>query len=346
MAAKLIPVSLVRAASSCLGAPLSAVLRREVGRRAAFSSGPRGRSMATMPLGAADRERFDREGFLVVEGALDKKTCQDMMTRVGELISAWQPEHLSVFSTKQEMRQTDEYFLESSDKIHFFLEEKALAADGSFTTDKALCLNKVGHGLHEQDPLFRSVTQRPEIAQAVSALGYISPDLVQSMYIFKQPHIGGEVVTHQDSTFLYTDPPSCLGLWFALEDATLENGCLWAIPGSHKGGISEVFHRNPDYPQGPLCTFRAVGEGATGGDVGELVPLPVKQGDLVMIHGAVHHMSKENTSSKSRHTFQVHLVEDTSGTRVGIDGVPHVWPSDNWLQYPKSKPFPKFESLP
>ena len=39
-----------------------------------------------------------------------------------------------------------------------------------------------------------------------------------------------------------------------------------------------------------------------------------------MIHGAVHHMSKENTSPKSRHTFQVHLVEDTSGSRVGIDG--------------------------
>eukprot|EP00283_Hemiselmis_rufescens_P021427 CAMPEP_0173455736 /NCGR_PEP_ID=MMETSP1357-20121228/54791_1 /TAXON_ID=77926 /ORGANISM="Hemiselmis rufescens, Strain PCC563" /LENGTH=281 /DNA_ID=CAMNT_0014422895 /DNA_START=6 /DNA_END=848 /DNA_ORIENTATION=+ len=281
--------------------------------------------MASMPLGAADRERFEREGYLVVEGALDKKTCRDMMSRMAELIAAWQPEHLSVFTTKQEMRQTDEYFLESSDKIHFFLEEKALAEDGSLTADKSLCLNKVGHGLHDQDPLFRSVTQRPEIAQAVGALGYVSPDLVQSMYIFKQPHIGGEVGTHQDSTFLYTDPCSCLGLWFALEDATLENGCLWAIPGSHRHGISQVFHRNPEYPEGPLCIFRDVGDGASkGGEDGELVPLPVKQGDLVMIHGAVQHMSKENTSSKSRHTFQVHLVEDTSG-RVGIDGVSHEW---------------------
>ena len=54
------------------------------------------------------------------------------------------------------------------------------------------------------------------------------------MYIFKQPNIGGEVTCHQDSTFLYTEPIDIVGLWFALEDATIENGCLWAIPGGHR----------------------------------------------------------------------------------------------------------------
>src|SRR3546814_8114730 len=63
------------------------------------------------------------------------------------------------------------------------------------------------------------------------------------MYIFKQPHIGGEVGWHQDSTFLYTDPLSVVGLWFALEDATLENGCLWALPGAHKGPLRERWRR-------------------------------------------------------------------------------------------------------
>ena len=51
---------------------------------------------------------------------------------------------------------------------------------------------------------------------------------------FQQPGIGGEVVPHQDNSFLYTEPTTCTGLWLALEDATLINGCLWAIPGSHK----------------------------------------------------------------------------------------------------------------
>lgn len=53
----------------------------------------------------------------------------------------------------------------------------------------------------------------------------------------QQPGIGGEVVPHQDNSFLYTEPPTCTGLWLALEDATVTNGCLWAIPGSHKSNI-------------------------------------------------------------------------------------------------------------
>ena len=65
------------------------------------------------------------------------------------------------------------------------------------------------------------------------------------MYIFKQPSIGGEVTCHQDSTFLYTDPMSCVGFWFALEDATLENGCLWAEPGGHRGPLRKLFRRAP-----------------------------------------------------------------------------------------------------
>lgn len=59
---------------------------------------------------------------------------------------------------------------------------------------------------------------------------------------FQQPGIGGEVVPHQDNSFLYTDPPTCTGLWLALEDATVTNGCLWAIPRSHKGTSIFIFH--------------------------------------------------------------------------------------------------------
>ena len=54
------------------------------------------------------------------------------------------------------------------------------------------------------------------------------------MVICKQPEIGGRVPPHQDSTFLYTDPPSAVGFWIALEDATVENGCLSFLKGSHR----------------------------------------------------------------------------------------------------------------
>lgn len=54
------------------------------------------------------------------------------------------------------------------------------------------------------------------------------------MTILKPPEIGGAVHPHDDSTFLYTDPMSATGLWFPLEDCTVENGCLSFVPGSHK----------------------------------------------------------------------------------------------------------------
>lgn len=62
----------------------------------------------------------------------------------------------------------------------------------------------------------------------------------------QQPNIGGEVVPHQDSTFLFTDPPSVIGLWFALEDATIENGCLFTLPGSHKPGVHRRMRAAPE----------------------------------------------------------------------------------------------------
>ena len=63
-------------------------------------------------------------------------------------------------------------------------------------------------------------------------------DGFQGMYIFKQPRIGTQVTPHQDGTFLYNDPLKLVGLWFPVDDATLENGCLWYIPG--KGGFRLV----------------------------------------------------------------------------------------------------------
>jgi phytanoyl-CoA hydroxylase len=57
---------------------------------------------------------------------------------------------------------------------------------------------------------------------------------------------GGAVFSHQDSTFLFTTPyQSCLGLWLALDDATLANGCLWVRPGSHCEAVRRQYRRNP-----------------------------------------------------------------------------------------------------
>jgi phytanoyl-CoA hydroxylase len=146
------------------------------------------------------------------------------------------------------------------------------------------------------------------------------------MYIFKQPHIGGEVTCHQDATFLYTEPRSVTGLWFALEDAGVENGCLWAIPGGHRLGLKKRFVRER---QGGT-RFEVLDEGAWSVD--GLVPLEVKKGALIILHGLLPHLSRMNRSPQSRHAYTLHLIES------GCD-----YPADNWLQRSPQLPPRSFE---
>ncbi|CAE7849412.1 Phyhd1 [Symbiodinium necroappetens] len=169
-----------------------------------------------------------------------------------ELVDAWDPQAECQPKSSELTAQfckalgASDYFLDSADRIHFFIEKDAEDEDGKIkkSVSKARSLNKVGHGLHVADPLFREYSQSSKVAELVAELGWRDPVLPQSMYIFKQPATGSEVTSHQDSSFLYTTPrPTCMGLWLALDDATLENGCLWARPGSHKEAVRRIFAR-------------------------------------------------------------------------------------------------------
>lgn len=264
---------------------------------------------------------FERQGFLVLPDFVPAAVCEGLKARAEELVAGFQPEAVSIFSTHEQTRVSDAYFLGSGDQIRFFFEEGAFRPDGSLRQAKELSINKIGHALHDLDPRFEAFSRTPELAALAQELGMKQPLLLQSMYIFKQPHIGGEVNSHQDSTFLYTDPLTCLGFWFALEDATLENGCLWALPGGHKLGLKKRFVRAP----GGGTAFRVL-DTAPVPEEG-FVPLEVKKGTLVVLHGLLPHKSGANTSPKSRHAYSVHVIDGTAS-----------YPEDNWLHRSPSMP--------
>ena len=188
--------------------------------------------------------QYERDGFLVLPNFVSYAACDRLKARAEELVREFDPAGIvSIFSTREQTRTSDDYFLESGDKIRFFFEENAFNSDGALRQSKEQSINKIGHALHDLDPAFDEFSRTNQIQQLVSDLGIENPLLLQSMYIFKQPRIGGEVTCHQDATFLYTEPLKVVGLWFALEDATIDNGCLWAIPGGHKAGLKSRFMR-------------------------------------------------------------------------------------------------------
>ncbi len=275
--------------------------------------------LTTPVLSAAQRERFERDGYLVLEGFVPGVECDALRARALELVGDFDAEtHRSIFTTDDQTRKTDDYFLDSGDKISFFFEEGAFDARGQLRQPKERSINKIGHAQHDLDPVFDRFSRTPELERLVFDVGLEDPRLMQSMVIFKQPRIGGEVRCHQDSTFLHTEPESMLGLWFALEDAHLGNGCLWALPGGHLGGLRARFVRHADR----TTSFEALraSEGPEWRDE-DLVPLEVKKGAVILLDGRLPHMSHANVSKESRHAYTLHIV----------GGGAH-YPNTNWLQ--------------
>jgi phytanoyl-CoA hydroxylase len=274
-------------------------------------------------LPQAAREAFARDGVIVIENFATKETCLALKERADQLVQEVAPRAPgTVFSTVDQRHAKDAYFEASATGIGAFFEEGAFDAEGHLAVPLSRAVNKLGHAMHDIDPVFREFSHGPAWQAIADGVGLVDPKVMQSMYIFKQPGIGGEVVCHQDSTFLYTTPESVIGFWFAIEDAHRGNGCLGGLPGEHRKGLKQLYRRQPDGRLG-METVQAGLEW----DMSKLEWLEAPQGTLIVFNGAFPHLSEANRSAQSRHAYTLHAVS----------GHAH-YPADNWLQRPANFP--------
>ncbi|MBA3547922.1 MAG: phytanoyl-CoA dioxygenase family protein [Nannocystis sp.] len=260
---------------------------------------------------------YARDGFVVVPDFLPPGACAALIERAEQIAGEQAPSGpRSVFSTAEQARRSDEWFLESGDQVRSFFETEALAEDGSLAVEPGRAINKIGHALHDLDPVFAAVSYDPRMLAIATAVGMQEPLAVQSMAIFKQPGIGGEVGCHQDATFLYTEPLTVTGFWIALEDATLDNGCLWALPGGHREPLRKRFARKA----GGGTEFQLLDATPLPGQA-QMVPLPVAAGTLVVLHGLLPHYSGANRSPRRRLAYSLHCIEAAA-----------LYPAWNWLR--------------
>ena len=260
--------------------------------------------------------QYLEDGYLVLPGFKAASQLAAVRSRAGAIVEDFDATGgMSIFTTQAQARSVDDYFMDSADKVRCFFEEEAFDASGQLRQAKSLSINKIGHALHDLDPVFDQFSRGPALAELAHALGLAQALIWQSMYIFKQPGIGGEVRWHQDATFFDTTPISVTTFWFALEDATLANGCLWVEPGGHRGPLRERFVRN-----GRGASMEKL-DAMPWPDASSAVPLEVAAGSLVVFHGLLPHSSGPNRSPDSRHAYTLHATHADS-----------VYSPGNWLQ--------------
>ena len=276
----------------------------------------------TMPLTPTQRAAWDRDGYLVLPAFKPAAEVAAACARAAEIVDAFVPDAgSSRFSTRDRGLVANAALLASADQVHCFFEEEALDESGLLRVAKAQSVNKIGHALHERDPVFDAFSHGPALAALAAEVGLAQPQVWQSQLIFKQPQIGGEVGWHQDASFFVTDPITVTTFWFALEDATLDNGCLWVQPGGHRGPLRERYVCE----QGRL-RMQALSD-APWPDTATALALPVPAGTLVLFHGLLPHDSAANRSPRSRLAYTLHVTDGRAA-----------YAATNWLQRTPSFP--------
>lgn len=271
------------------------------------------------------KQTFDRDGFVVLEQAIEAPKLRALRDAALGIVDAFDfDRHRTVFRTDDRDQGRDEAFFTSATGVHCFLESDAVTESGEWTATRRESINKIGHALHDREEVFGAFCRLPLFGQLLRSIGLSEPLLWQTMYVFKQPRIGGEVRWHQDASYLITRPAGVTGVWVALEDAHVGNGCLWMAPGSHRSPLRELYSVDWTCRAGTLETLDETPWPTSD----EARPLELPAGSVVVFHDHLPHCSSRNESSHSRHAFTLHAAARTAE-----------WAPENWLQRDGLAPF-------
>lgn len=255
-------------------------------------------------LTSSQIKQFQKYGYTLLDDLYSAQEMDKLKSTAHQIVHEFDPNSTrSVFSTNDQDKNRDAYFLSSEDKVRCFFEEDAFNSKGELNQDKSLSINKIGHALHQLVDEFKDFSHSTKISKIAKQLGLEKPQIHQSMYIFKQPKIGGVIRWHQDASYFLTDPISVTTFWFAIEDATIQNGCLQVQSSEEVFPLKEQFIRYTD-DSTELKTLHQLPwpKDETA------VPLEVKKGTLVVFNGLLPHFSAPNLSDKSRHAYTLHVT--------------------------------------
>ena len=226
-----------------------------------------------------DQDAFAKDGFVRLEGFASSATCDAMLERVVEI--------------SRERAA-------GSDGPELVVPEANLAGRDGLPEELVSKVFK----LH-RDSVFQDFARSSEVVDLVAELVSPKLDCFLSQFIFKNPGAWGQP-WHQDSYYFRFDPPRpVLGVWLAVTAATLENGCLHVVPGSHQEAVHEhVLDARPGANYGYMEIVDH--------DMSRSVPVLMEPGDLLLFDSHLMHRSTDNVSGGIRAAMVYHYA--TTGT--------------------------------
>lgn len=162
-------------------------------------------------------------------------------------------------------------------------------------------LRKLDNPVHERRVYRELAAFEPLVEMVEGLLGRPGVSVYFSQIFFKAPDGGGPKPSHQDNFYFGpSDPEALITAWIALDDATLENGCLYYGTGSHLLGLAE-HNAPPDEPFNLQLTADAAARY-------QMSPAPMTRGGVLFHHGATVHQSGDNLSARWRRAVAFHYV--------------------------------------
>lgn len=267
---------------------------------------------------------YERDGFAIIEDFLSEDEVQEIKVETVKYVKDESPLNrpdgkIVPGEVWEEPEKNPWYNACPDTKTRVFYEP--YAADKKqmklvMPPEEGAC--KLGFALHKYRPFFMNFVRQKKITDMFKALNYINPTLIQTMVNFKNAGVGGEFIPHQDTSYLTTTDPTCVvGFWFALDDATIENGCLDVIPGSHKWNLCRRYVRCKEGQKADGSYLEWTGPMAVY-DEKMYKKVPCRKGALVLIHGLLLHKSEPNRTNKPRWAFVFHAFDNSRCT--WIDG--------------------------
>ena len=217
--------------------------------------------------------RFHRDGYLAVRNVLDPGTVRDVLTGLGAVLDLPQQENV----------QWEAWALDRLDTTH---------------GEDRMDLVRKFMWFVEKDPRLLALASDPTIVDVVRRLcGTQDVSMFQDMALLKPPGGGREKPWHQDNAYFNYEPGTpIVGVWIALDDATVDNGCMHVLPGTHVEGPIPHFKRR-DWQ---LCD--------TSIDHARDTSIPLPPGGALFFHGLLHHGTPANLTSTRRRAVQLHYL--------------------------------------